>query len=207
MSVLVFVAYEIINKPAPTEQPLFSDNVLAQLRADQAKLKNKPTYTMLSGSYMGLAPFLIEQTVPVNPANCALICNGDSNCGGFQIHPDGTTCDILASSNISGYPFENSGWTYYQLSPKYTPTKMLSKLENQSPGGPTLGNSVSTSLEMCSSKCQGDSSCTNFSYNSAGICSLWNSNANGYVPPLAAPGTNTYTVINANTTQAFTSVS
>jgi len=66
---------------------------------------------------------------------------------------------------------------------------------------------VSTSLEMCSSNCQGNSSCTNFSYDSAGICSLWNSNANGYVPPLAAPGTNTYTVINANTTQAFTSAS
>jgi hypothetical protein len=208
MCALLIVAYQVLNKPVKAPAPLVSDAIAKELMARQKDRIDGPIYTVLSNSYMGSAPFLIEKTLPLSANDCVSICNGDINCGGFQIHPDGATCDILTSSNIGGYPFTNSGWNYYQLQ-NYSPLKIVSMIINQSPGGTgaQVGQTVTNaSPEKCSQLCNLNSDCTEFTIGPSG-CKLWNNKDPSYVQPLAAQGTNYYTLSTAQTLPAFSSTS
>jgi len=208
MCALITVAYQVLNKPVKPPAPLISDAIAHELMDKQKDRLTGPIYTVLPDSYMGSDPFLIEKTLPLSANDCVSICNGDTNCGGFQIHPDGATCDILASSNIAGYPFTNSGWKYYQLQ-NFTPLKIVSMISNQSPGGTKaqVGQTVTNaSPEKCSQLCSSNSDCTEFTIGPSG-CKLWNNKDSTYVQPLAAQGTNYYTLSTAQTQPAFSSTS
>jgi len=203
MAVLGCVVYMIINKPAPAEQPIVSDDIVKKLIRDQENLNSGPSYRKISDAFMGSSPFVINQTASVNAKNCSAICNNDLKCGGFQIHPDGATCDIIASSNIGAYPFINSGWTYYQLS-KYTPTKQFSKTTNSAAGGTQVGTTVpGATAEMCSNYCKSNAACNSFTIDSNG-CRMWPSDA----IQVPQTGTDLYILTSAQATVAsFTSSS
>jgi len=189
MSTLIVVAYFILNKPPPDQQPLISDTVARQLIDQQNVLNQGVSYNVVKDAALGSSSFLIEQTVNVSPKNCSAICTSDPNCGGFQMHPDGTTCDILASSNIGGYPFSSPGWSFYQL-PKFSPNFTLTSLPNQSQGGNQVGSTITgTDREHCSNYCHSNSACVSFSFGSNG-CKLWSAQSQ---QPEGAPGVTTYT--------------
>jgi hypothetical protein len=191
---LVTVAYQVLNKPVTPQAPIVSDDIVQQFKDAQGILDNGLTYTVVSGSYMGSSSFLIKQTVTVDAKNCKSICSDDKQCGGFQIHPDGITCDILQKSNIGGYPFPNSGWQYYQISPQYTPLKITSMLQDQSPSGAQVGTPQNVGLEKCSNFCSSNTTCTGFTVGPGNTCTMWNANGTGYIGPLPAPGINYYTL-------------
>ena len=207
MMALVAVAYQVLNKPVETKAPLVSDAIAHELMAQQAALNTGPKYTMVSNSYLGSSAFVISQTVTVNPKNCSAICNNDRSCGGFQMHSDGTTCDIIASSNIGGYPFTNTGWAYYQLTPQYTPNKIVSKVPDQAPSGAQVGVTLNVDVETCSKYCSSNTTCTEFTMGPTG-CKMWNSNdTSRYIAALSAPGTDYYRLTPVQATQAFSSAS
>jgi hypothetical protein len=179
---LLTVAYFIINKPGTPQAPLISDAMVQQLKNQQAALTSGPVYTNVWNTQIGFDSKTILQTVSLDPWTCMSTCSGSGgSCYGFQVHPDGQTCDLLNSNISSTYGFSNANWNYFQLQ-SYTPNEAFDGgLANQTGGGAQVGSTVANAtLQDCAKYCMSNgSTCTTMSFGPNG-CKLWNKLGSGY---------------------------
>ena len=174
-TVLLAVAYFVINKPVQPEAPLVSDAIASQLMAQQAALSSGPVYTNVLSTQIGYDSGTILQTLSLDPWTCMATCSGSGGtCYGFQSHSDGKTCDLLNSNISSTYGFTNPNWNYFQLE-NYTPSQAFDVgLPGQCGSGGQVGSSVSTAtLQDCAKYCKSNTACTFIEFGATQGCKMW----------------------------------
>ena len=182
VSGFVAVAYKALNKTPPPKQALVSDDIAQQLIDQQADMDTGPTYSNVTNMHIGYDPITIIQTNTLNGwSDCLSLCNGTTKCAGFQMRPDGKTCDLLNSNASSTLGFTDQDWTYFQLV-KYQPSKLFdAPIANQTGGGARVGTTVSsaTSKEECARYCKSNTECTAMTVGPSG-CDLWKTGYSQY---------------------------
>jgi hypothetical protein len=175
---IIIIAYIVFNKPQETPAPLISDSLARDFARQQRQEDEGQLYSNVMNARIGFDNSIITRTQQnVDITVCKAICDSLRHCNGFQMHDNGTTCDLL--SNISTtYSFEVQGWNFYMKDNVKQSKGFGAPVTNQAISGSmirTLMPSVVTK-EACAPLCKSNTTCTSFSVGPSG-CSMHTSDA------------------------------